>query len=82
MNVNVEVVDAHASSKEVQEEYGFDLANEITSGYDGIILAVAHDEYKNKPESWFKSICNENAFILDLKGIYRDEIKDLEYWSL
>lgn len=81
-SVNVEVVDAHASSKEVQEEYGFDLANEITSGYDGIILAVAHDEYKNKPESWFKSICNENAFILDLKGIYRDEIKDLEYWSL
>ncbi|MDB4347059.1 nucleotide sugar dehydrogenase [Bacteroidia bacterium] len=81
-SVNVEVVDPHASSHDVQEEYGFSLADEITSGYDGIILAVAHDEYKNKPQSWFKSICNEHAFLLDLKGIYRDKINELEYWSL
>jgi UDP-N-acetyl-D-galactosamine dehydrogenase len=81
-SVNVEVADPHASSHDVQEEYGFSLADEITSGYDGIILAVAHDEYKNKPQSWFKSICNEHAFLLDLKGIYRDKINELEYWSL
>jgi len=81
-SVNVEVVDAYANNHEVQEEYGFELTENIASDYDGVILAVAHDEYKSKNEDWFKSMCNENAFLLDLKGIYRGVINELEYWSL
>jgi UDP-N-acetyl-D-galactosamine dehydrogenase len=81
-SVNVEVVDAHASSREVQEEYGFSLISEMGTDYDGIILAVAHDEYKDKSEEWFKKLCKSNAFLLDLKGIYRGKINELDYWSL
>ncbi len=81
-SVNVEVVDAFADAEEVFEEYGFHLTNKIGEGYDGIILAVSHDQYKGKTEQWFKSICNPNSFLLDLKGLYRNEIKDMEYWSL
>jgi UDP-N-acetyl-D-galactosamine dehydrogenase len=81
-SVQVEVVDPHANSKEVEEEYGFTLASEIGSDYDGIVLAVAHDEYKDKSEDWFAELTNSPAFLLDLKGIYRGSINKLEYWSL
>ena len=81
-SVNVEVVDPNANSSEVEEEYGFGLAKEIGKDYDGIILAVAHKEYKSFTLEYFKSITNENAFIMDLKGLYRDSLSSFDYWSL
>jgi UDP-N-acetyl-D-galactosamine dehydrogenase len=80
--VNVEVVDVHADKAEVKEEYGFDLSDDITGKYDGVIVAVSHKEYKGLGEEYFKSITNGDAFIMDLKGIYKDDIKELDYWSL
>jgi len=81
-SVDVEVVDPRADSEEVFEEYGFHLADKIGSGYDGIIAAVSHKEYKALDEKYFLSICNTKSFILDLKGIYRGKFNELEYWSL
>ena len=81
-SVNVEVVDPRADSEEVHEEYGFRLEKEIGKGYDGVIAAVSHLEYKNLTEDYFKSICNEKSFVLDLKGQYRHQFKEMEYWSL
>jgi len=81
-SVNVEVVDPRADSEEVHEEYGFSLEKEIGKGYDGVIAAVSHLEYKNLTEDYFKSICNEKSFVLDLKGQYRHQFKEMEYWSL
>jgi UDP-N-acetyl-D-galactosamine dehydrogenase len=81
-SVDVEVVDPRADSEEVFEEYGFHLAPAIGKGYDGVIAAVSHKEYKSFNEDFFKSICHNNAFVLDLKGIYRGQFTDMEYWSL
>lgn len=81
-SVNVEVVDPHASSDEVKHEYGFNLAKEPTGKYDAIIVAVNHKEYSNLPESFFQNIMNANGLLVDLKGIYRNKIKQLQYWSL
>ena len=81
-SVNVEVVDPRADAEEVFEEYGFHLVKEIGKGYDGIIAAVSHAEYKSLNESYFQSISNEKSFVLDLKGLYRGTFKILEYWSL
>jgi UDP-N-acetyl-D-galactosamine dehydrogenase len=81
-SVDVEVVDPRADSEEVYEEYGFHLAPAIGKGYDGVIAAVSHKEYKSFTEDFFKSICHNNAFVLDLKGMYRGQFTDMEYWSL
>jgi UDP-N-acetyl-D-galactosamine dehydrogenase len=81
-SVNVEVIDPNASSNEVQEEYGFGLAKEIGKDYDGIIIAVAHKEYKSFTPEYFNSITNESAFIMDLKGLYRESLSSFDYWSL
>jgi UDP-N-acetyl-D-galactosamine dehydrogenase len=81
-SVNVEVVDPRADSEEVHEEYGFHLASSIGNNYDGVIVAVSHQEYKNFDEAYFQSICNANSFVLDLKGLYRSKFTSMEYWSL
>lgn len=81
-SVNVEVVDPRADAEEVFEEYGFHLAKEIGTGYDGVIAAVSHKEYKSLNEAYFSSICNPKSFVLDLKGLYRGTFKSMEYWSL
>ena len=49
-----------------------------------MIVAVAHDEYRNLDEEWFKSLMANPAkgVLADIKGIYRNKIEDLEYWSL
>lgn len=80
--VGIEVVDPYADAKEVKEEYNFELNEKIGNNYDVVIVAVSHDKYKDLDENFFKSITNENAFFVDIKGIYRDKINELSYWSL
>ena len=80
--VTVHVVDPHASSKELQHEYGFALVENQDSDYDGVIVAVNHAEYTGKAEDEFKGMMSDNGLVVDVKGIYKDQIKELDYWSL
>lgn len=80
--VNVDLVDPHASSQEMQHEYGVGLV-EIGKNYDAIILAVNHKEYRNLDETYFKSLLKDGKGVfVDIKGMYKGKIQDLEYWSL
>src|ERR1700741_4196377 len=54
-SVKVDVVDPHADNDELKHEYGFGL-NKMAKGYDGVIVAVNHAEYKVLDEKFFKSI--------------------------
>jgi len=58
------------------------LAKEIKSGYDAVIVAVNHEQYANLDEDYFKSILSDNGVVIDVKGIYKNKIKELIYWSL
>jgi len=80
--VDVDTIDPYADFDEVKEEYGIDLCKKQADKYDAVIVAVNHNEYKDISEDYFKSLMNENAVLVDIKGIYRDKINDLEYWSL
>ena len=80
--VAVDVIDPRASSEELKHEYGFELVAKAGTGYDAIVVAVNHKEYKNFTEADFKKMCSEKAIIVDVKGILRGKIKDLNYWSL
>lgn len=80
--VQVDVVDPYASPQEIQEEYNFELSPAIEGPYHGIVVAVNHREYMNLDEDYFCSIAHEGAVFADLKGIFRDKITKLSYWSL
>lgn len=78
----VEVVDPHADSASLNDEYGFGLVDNLANDYDAVVIAVNHKEYSNLDEAYFKSITKENPVIVDLKGIYKGKINNLTYWSL
>ena len=80
--LEVDVVDPHAHPEQVEAEYGYTLAPAIRDSYDAIIVAVNHDDYANKDESWFQGILNPGGIVVDVKGIYRNRLPNLRYWSL
>lgn len=80
--LQVEVTDPHASSEELKKHYGFGLVDELADDYDAIVIAVKHEEYLELDESYFKKISNPNAFIFDVKGNFRERIKQMDYLSL
>jgi UDP-N-acetyl-D-galactosamine dehydrogenase len=81
-SVNVEVHDPYASSEYLMHEYGFGLTEINGTDYDAVILAVSHEPYKKMDEAYLESITKPHAVIYDLKGLYRDKIKNRIYWSL
>ncbi len=78
----VEVVDPYASSKEVLAEYGYSLEKETSGKYHAIVVAVGHKEYSQLEEADLKNLTVKNGFLIDLKGIFRNRITELNYWSL
>jgi UDP-N-acetyl-D-galactosamine dehydrogenase len=81
-SINVHVVDPHADSHEVYDEYGFHLQKEVGNNYDAVVVAVNHQPYKELDEAYFRSILAPQGFLVDIKGIYRNTIKNIPYWSL
>ncbi len=81
--VTVDIIDPHASSSEMEHEYGVKLVAQAANDYDAVVLAVSHREYIKLQESDFKKLLkNGDGLFVDIKGVFKDRIKDLEYWSL
>lgn len=63
----VDVLDPWASAEEVKHEYGFDILTDTNielSAYSGIVLGVAHDEYKA-----YNIEASDKQAVYDVKGI-------------
>jgi UDP-N-acetyl-D-glucosamine/UDP-N-acetyl-D-galactosamine dehydrogenase len=78
----IDVIDAFANSHEGKEEYGFELQNKPLGKYDAIIVAVSHHQYICLDESWFKEYSAKDCIFVDIKGIFKNKITQLAYWSL
>lgn len=81
----VHVTDSHASANEVAHEYKLTLTENISEDYDAIIVAVAHEHYKNHDADYFLSKMKEDSPILiDIKSVFTPEImgEKLKYWRL
>src|SRR5688500_8350743 len=75
--VKVDIVDPHADSSELKHEYGFGL-NKLGKGYDGVIVAVNHKEYKVLDEKFFKGILSTKGVIVDIKGRSEEHTSELQ----
>ncbi len=81
-SLQVHVTDPHANSDELKHEYGFELTPDLADDYEAVIVSVPHDSYLNMDDSSFAGFTKPDAFIADLKGIYRGKISSRKYWSL
>jgi UDP-N-acetyl-D-galactosamine dehydrogenase len=80
--IQVDVTDAYAEPNDVLHEYAISLISEPKQKYDVIILAVSHQQYLDLDETYFLNFANENALFVDIKGVFKNKIKTLKYWSL
>ena len=81
--VKVDLIDPHADSSEMEHEYGITLAAETQNDYDAVIVAVNHEAYLALDEKYFQGILKDsNGVFVDVKGIYKNKMKELDYWSL
>jgi UDP-N-acetyl-D-galactosamine dehydrogenase len=71
-NVNVVVEDSWAGPEEVKHEYGVELASiDTVNKVDSLVVAVAHNEYRNKTPSELRALCRSDKPVLaDVKAMY------------
>jgi|ETNmetMinimDraft_11_1059920.scaffolds.fasta_scaffold13755_2 UDP-N-acetyl-D-galactosamine dehydrogenase len=85
-NCDILVTDAYAEKKEAKCMYNIDLLEKdgITN-CDMVIVAVAHDEYKEMTMGNWQKIFNRKGIFIDVKSIYdRDYFADtsIAHWRL
>jgi UDP-N-acetyl-D-galactosamine dehydrogenase len=69
-NINVDIVDPWCSNEEALQEYGLPVVKTVNeNNYDGIILAVAHDEFKILGADKIKALGKESHVLYDLKYV-------------
>ena len=66
----------------MKHEYQIELTDQPSGKYDAIIVAVAHHKYREMAEADFLKYANETCLLVDVKGLYANRIKKMEYWSL
>lgn len=73
-DVKVTIYDPWANPAEVKHEYGVTVLNELpVKKFDGVVLAVAHDEFK---ELDLSPVVNGKSVVFDVKGMLKEGIVD------
>ena len=85
VGLEVLVDDPNADLNLVEQEYKVKFEKNSKEKVDALIVAVAHNEYKNMSIQNIKDKLNETSILFDIKGLFnKNEIEKekIEYWSL
>jgi UDP-N-acetyl-D-galactosamine dehydrogenase len=67
-NINVDITDPWCSSEQAENEYGLSLTPRPEKGkYDAVVLAVAHNEFKELGVQEIRKLGKDNHVLYDLK---------------
>lgn len=73
-NLDIKIYDPWANSVIVEREYGLDILNELpTEQFDTLILAVAHDKFRNIE---FMHLLKDDHVIYDVKSFLSPQLVD------
>lgn len=76
--VQVDVHDPWVSADEARHEYGLDLVQTPQDGgYDGVVLAVAHEQFKAMGADVMRDFGKADHVLYDLKNIFDAQESDL-----
>ena len=80
-NIDVDVYDPWVDADEAQQEYDIspinDIANLESNSYDGIILAVAHNQFVEMGVEQIRALGKHNHVLYDLKYLFNSELSDI-----
>lgn len=72
-NIQVDVADPWANAEEVKEEYNIELSSDYSKDYDGVILAVAHREFRGMD---IRDFVHEGGLVYDVKSLIDKSLVD------
>lgn len=81
----VSVTDPIADVALARQEYGINLVGQFPENeiFDAIVVAVAHQDYKNQPPSRLQSLLAPRGVVADVKGVINNWPGDAgSYWRL
>ncbi len=68
---NVDLYDPWVDKKEIKKKYGiYPLPKLRKKVYDSVLIAVAHQKFKNMGMKFISSLCKKNHVIFDLKYLF------------
>jgi len=74
---NIEVYDPWADNTEAERLYGVTMIKDLpVNHYDGVVLAVAHDQFTKLTGDDFKKMCRQLAVIYDVKHTLPHDMVD------
>lgn len=77
-NISVDVYDPWVNPEDALEEYGIDVLREKPSQkYDALIMAVAHNEFRDMSEQELKELVKPQSVLYDLKYILDSNLADI-----
>lgn len=85
LGIDITVSDYFADENQVKKIYGIDLKNDYDGQYDAVIIAVAHDRYKEITYEQLVNLSKNKPIVIDLKSILSEDIRkneNISYWSL
>ena len=76
-NINADITDPWCSSEEATHEYGLSLTKPEEAKYDAVILAVAHNEFKELGVENIRKLGKEKHVLYDLKYLLPKDSVDM-----
>ena len=76
-DLGLDIYDPWVDSTEAENEYGLAPISELESQYDAIVIAVAHDEFKQMSIDEFKKLGKDQYVLYDLKYVLDKEHSDI-----
>ena len=79
-NPKIIIVDPFADIEKAKSMYNIKIKNKIPNKkkFDGIIIAVAHDEFLKFEIDYWRSLMNEDCILMDIKNILPEEINSIK----
>ena len=77
-NCDIDLYDPWVDSKEIQNLYGImPITNLVPNSYDGILLTVAHNQFKEMGFKFISTLGKKSHVLYDLKYLFSKEETDL-----
>ena len=76
-NIDTDLYDNWVDHEIFKNDYGIEPINNLDKSYNALIIAVAHDEYKQMHPNKFKTLIKKDGIILDVKSILPDKLSDI-----
>ena len=68
---NLNLYDPWVNNDEIEKLYGFSTESTLNHNtYDGIIIAVGHEKFKEMGETVILNLCKKNHIVYDLKYLF------------